>query len=56
MYLWRPVDDEGEVLDQAIQRRRDPGAAPKLLKRLLRNQPVEPISSPLMGSAPAPPR
>ena len=42
MYLWRAVDDEGEVLDVIVQRRRDTEAALKLLKRLLRNQPVEP--------------
>lgn len=42
MYLWRAVDDEGEVLDLVMQRNRDTGAALKLLKRLLRNQPVEP--------------
>jgi len=42
MYLWRAVDDEGEVLDLVVQRRRDTEAALKLLKRLLRNQPVEP--------------
>ena len=42
MYLWRAVDDEGEVLDLAMQRRRDTQAALKLLRRLLRNQPVEP--------------
>ena len=42
MYLWRAVDDEGEVLDLVMQRRRDTEAALKLLKRLLRNQPVEP--------------
>ena len=42
MYLWRAVDDEGEVLDLVMQRRRDTGAALKLLNRLLRNQPVEP--------------
>ena len=44
MYLWRAVDDEGEVLDLVMQRNRDTGAALKLLKRLLRNQPVEPES------------
>ena len=44
MYLWRAVDDEGEVLDLVIQHRRDTNAALKLLKRLLRNQPVEPVS------------
>ena len=42
MYLWRAVDDEGEVLDLVMQRNRDTEAAVKLLKRLLRNQPVEP--------------
>jgi putative transposase len=42
MYLWRAVDDEGEVLDLVVPRRRDNEAALKLLGRLLRNQPVEP--------------
>ena len=42
MYLWRAVDDEGEVLDLVVQRRRDKEAALKLLKRLLHNPPVEP--------------
>jgi transposase-like protein len=42
MYLWRAVDDEGEVLDLVVQRGRDTEAALKLLKRLLHNQPVEP--------------
>nr|WP_282452812.1 DDE-type integrase/transposase/recombinase [Brevundimonas pishanensis] len=44
MYLWRAVDDQGEVLDVMVQRRRDTEAVLKLLKRLLRNQPVEPES------------
>ena len=42
MYLWRAVDDEGEVLDLVMQRSRDTEAASKLICRLLRNQPVEP--------------
>ena len=42
MYLWRAVDDEGEVLDVLVQRRRDKEAALKVLRRLLHNQPVEP--------------
>jgi len=42
MYLWRAVDDEGEVLDLVMQRRRNTDAALTLLRRLLRNQPVEP--------------
>ena len=42
MYLWRAVDDEGEVLDLVVQRHRDNDAAMRLLARLLRNPPVEP--------------
>ncbi len=42
VYLWRAVDDEGVVLDLVVQKRRNTGAALKLLKRLLRNQDVEP--------------
>jgi putative transposase len=42
MFLWRAVDDEGEVMDMIVQKRRDTGAALKLLRRLLRNQHVEP--------------
>ena len=42
MYLWRAVDDEGEVLDLVVQHRRDTEAALRLLRRLLHNQPVEP--------------
>ncbi|WP_453977378.1 IS6 family transposase [Brevundimonas sp. Marseille-Q4549] len=44
MYLWRAVDAGGVVLDVVVQRRRDTGAALKLLKKLLHNQPVEPES------------
>ncbi len=44
MYLWRAVDDEGEVLDLVMQRQRDTAAATRLLKRLLRNQPVAPTA------------
>jgi putative transposase len=36
MYLWRAVDDEGEVLDVLVQRRRDKRAALKLMRKLLR--------------------
>ena len=42
VYLWRAVDDEGEVLDLLVQKRRNTSAALKLLKRLLRNQNVQP--------------
>ena len=37
-YLWRAVDDEGEVLDMIVQPRRDRKAALKLLRRLLKRQ------------------
>src|SRR5919202_1823599 len=36
MYLWRAVDSEGEVLDLLIQKRRDTGAAMKLMRKLLK--------------------
>jgi transposase-like protein len=38
MYLWRAVDDEGEVLEILVQRRRDKCAAVKLIRKLLRKQ------------------
>lgn len=42
VWIWRAVDDEGEVMDMVVQKRRDTGAALRLLRRLLRNQNVEP--------------
>jgi putative transposase len=42
MYLWRAVDDEGEVLDVMVQKRRNAAAAMKLLRALLKNQGVSP--------------
>ncbi len=44
MWLWRAVDDEGEVLDFVMQRHRDTKAALRLIRRLLRNQPVAPTA------------
>lgn len=38
MFLWRAVDDEGEVLDVLVQRRRDKAAAGKLMRKLLKKQ------------------
>src|SRR5918997_571076 len=38
MYLWRAVDDEGEVLEVLVQRRRDQAAARRLMRKLLRKQ------------------
>ena len=38
MYLWRAVDDEGEVLDMLVQRRRDSRSALRLIRKLLKEQ------------------
>ena len=38
VYLWRAVDDEGEVLDVLVQRKRDKAAARRLMRKLLRKQ------------------
>src|SRR5499427_9068298 len=38
MYLWRAVDQEGEVLDLLIQPRRDKRAAVRLMRKLLKKQ------------------
>ena len=37
-WLWRAVDDEGEVLDLLVQRRRDKAAAVKLMRKLLKKK------------------
>ncbi len=37
-WLWRAVDNEGEVLDFLVQRRRDAKAARRLMKKLLKKQ------------------
>jgi putative transposase len=42
VWIWRAVDDEGEVMDMIVQKRRDAGAALRFLRRLLKNQHVEP--------------
>jgi putative transposase len=44
MYLWRAVDDEGEVLDVRVQARRDKDAALRLMRKLLKNQGFVPAS------------
>ena len=41
-YLWRAVDQDGEVVDVFIQSRRDGAAAKRFFKRLLRRQGKEP--------------
>jgi putative transposase len=42
MYVWRAVDDEGEVLGTVVERRRDARAATSFIQKLLRDQPVKP--------------
>lgn len=42
MYLWRAVDDEGEVLDMLVQKRRNTAAALRLLRRLLKHHGAQP--------------
>ena len=42
MWLWRAVDDEGEVLDMLIQKRRNTAAALRLLRRLLKHHGTHP--------------
>ena len=42
MWLWRAVDDEGEVLDVLVQKRRNTAAAMKLFRKLLKNQGIHP--------------
>jgi putative transposase len=42
MWMWRAVDDEGEVLDVLVQKRRNKAAALKLLSKLSKNQGARP--------------
>jgi transposase-like protein len=42
MYLWRAVDDEGEVLDVLVQASRNKDAALRLMRKLLKNQGLVP--------------
>ena len=41
-YLWRAVDQDGEVVDVFLQARRDGKAAKRFFKRLIRNHQGEP--------------
>lgn len=41
-YLWRAVDQDGEVIDVYLQKRRDGKAAKRFFKRLLRTHHGEP--------------
>lgn len=41
-YLWRAVDQDGEIVDVFLQRRRDGKAAKRFFKRLLKSHRMEP--------------
>jgi len=41
-YLWRAVDQDGEVVDVFLQKHRDAGAAKRIFKRLLKAHGSEP--------------
>ena len=51
-WLWRAVDQDGYVLDEIVQRRRDTKAAKRLLKRLLKKQGCPPRRWSPTSSAP----
>ncbi len=40
-YLWRAVDQDGEIVDALLQRRRDGKAAKRFFKRLLKSHQME---------------
>ncbi len=42
VWIWRAVYDEGEVIDMTVHKQRDAEAALRFLRRLLKNQNVEP--------------
>ena len=44
MWLWRAVDDEREVLDCLVQKRRNTRAAVRLLRKLLKHKGIHPES------------
>jgi len=44
IWLWRAADDEGEVLDMLVQKRRHTGAALRLLRKLLKRNGIHPES------------
>ena len=55
-WIWRAVDDKGEVLDLLVQRRRDAKAAARLMRKLLKKQgfaPALPVTDKLRSYAAA---
>ena len=55
-WLWRAVDNEGEVLDFLVQRRRDAQAAKKLMVKLLKKHGFAPsrVVTCLLYTSPSP--
>jgi len=41
-YLWRAVDQDGDVLDILVQKRRDSRAAKRFFRRIIKGQGGEP--------------
>ena len=42
-YLWRAVDQDGDVLDNLVQSRRDCRAATRFFRKLLKSQESKPV-------------
>ena len=42
-YLWRVVDQDGDVIDILVQSRRDRRAADRFFRKLLKGQGAEPV-------------
>ena len=56
-YLWRAVDQDGDVIDILVQSRRDRRAAERFLRKLLKGQGREPrrlITDKLRNQLPPP--
>jgi len=49
MFMWRDLDQEGEVLDVLVQKRRNKHAALKLLRKLMRKQGYAPAEIVING-------
>ena len=48
-YLWRAVDQDGDLIDLLVQPRRDGRAARRFFRKLLKSQRQEPRSVPKLG-------
>ena len=43
MYLWRAVDQDGDLIDVLVQKRKDKRAAKRFFRTMLRHQGMTPI-------------